>query len=114
MTFNEGRGNPPFLFPRYRAISRRAISGRTGNIPTGYRIALTARESTPPNPMIAVSSNNQTIGVILEFIRHLLVVFVCRQTDMHTVYNKRGNGKRHSCSRSAYYLKGGEEDRRAS
>ena len=58
-------------------------------IRTDYRIALTARESTPPNPMITVSNNNQTIGVILDFMRHLLNGFVCRQTDMHTVYNKR-------------------------
>ena len=56
---------------------------------SGYRIALTARESTPPNPMITVSSNNQTIGVILDFIRHLLIGFVCGQTDLYTVYNKR-------------------------
>jgi hypothetical protein len=43
----------------------------TGNILADYRIALTARESTSPNPMITVSSNNQTIGVILDFMRHL-------------------------------------------
>jgi hypothetical protein len=49
---------------------------------------LTARESTCPNPMITVSSNNQAIGVILDFIRHLLIGFVCGQTDMHTVYIK--------------------------
>jgi hypothetical protein len=40
--------------------------------------------------MITVSSNNQTLGVILEFMRHLLIGFVCGQTDMYTVYNKRG------------------------
>jgi len=50
---------------------------RTGNILTDYRIALTARESTPPNPTITVSSNNQTIGVILDFMRHLLIGFIC-------------------------------------
>ena len=54
-----------------------------------YRIDLTARESSSPNPMITVSSNNQTIGVILVFIGHLLIGFVCGQTVMHTVYNKR-------------------------
>jgi len=58
-----------------------------------YRIASTARESTPPNPMITVSSNNQTMGVILDFMRHLLIGFVCGQTDVHTVYNKRGESK---------------------
>ncbi len=63
---------------------------RTGNDLSDYRIAWIARESTPPNPMITVSSNNQTIGVILVFIRHLLIGFVCGQTDMHTVYNKQG------------------------
>jgi hypothetical protein len=46
----------------------------------GYRIDLTARESTWPTPMITVSSSNQNIGVILVFIRHLLIGFVCRQT----------------------------------
>jgi hypothetical protein len=51
---------------------------------------LTARESTPPNPMITVSSNNQTKGVILDFIPHLLIGFIRGQADMHTVYNKRG------------------------
>jgi TPR repeat protein len=39
--------------------------------------------------MITVSSSNQTIGVILVFIHHPLIGFVCRQTVMHTVYNKR-------------------------
>jgi hypothetical protein len=41
--------------------------------------------------MITVSSNNQTIGVILLFMRHPLIGFVCGQTDMHTVYNNRGS-----------------------
>ena len=47
-------------------------------------------ENNWPNPMITVSSNNQTIGVILDFIRHLSIGFVCRQTDMYTVYIKKG------------------------
>jgi hypothetical protein len=47
-------------------------------------------ENTWPNPMITVSSSNQAIGVILDFIRHLLTGFVCGQTDMYTVYNKEG------------------------
>lgn len=64
-----------------------------GGILALYRIVVTARESTCPNPMIAVSSNNQNIGVILDFIRHLLIGFVCRQTVMHTVYNKEGQSK---------------------
>jgi hypothetical protein len=68
---------------------------RVGTTLADYRIALTARESTPPNPMITVSSNNQTIGVILDFIRHLLIGFVCRQTGMYTVYNKQE--KKASC-----------------
>jgi hypothetical protein len=51
---------------------------------------LTARESTPPNPMITVSSNNQTKGVILDFMRHLLIGFIRGKADMHTVYNKSG------------------------
>ena len=50
---------------------------RIGNILTDYRIALTARESTPPNPMITVSNYNQAIVVILDFIRHLLIGFIC-------------------------------------
>ena len=61
-----------------------------GNILAAYRIDLTARESTWPNPMITVSSNNQTIGVILDFIRHLLIGFICEPADMYTVYNKQG------------------------
>jgi hypothetical protein len=40
--------------------------------------------------MITVSSNNQTIGVILYFMRHLLIGFVCEQTDMYTVYIDEG------------------------
>jgi hypothetical protein len=55
-----------------------------------YRIALTARENTWPNPMITVSSNNQYIAVILDLICHLLTDPVCRQTDMYTVYIKEG------------------------
>jgi len=47
-------------------------------------------ESTWPIPMITVSSNNQTIGVILDFMRHLFIGFVCGQTDMYTVYIKAG------------------------
>jgi len=42
---------------------------------TGYRIDLTASESTSPSPMIIVSSNNQTFGVILPFMRHLVSGF---------------------------------------
>jgi len=38
------------------------------NYPNDYLIDLTARERTPPNPMITVSNNNQTKGVILDFI----------------------------------------------
>jgi hypothetical protein len=44
--------------------------------------------------MITVRSSNQTIGVILEFMRHLFIGFVCRQTDLHTVYNKRRRNAR--------------------
>ena len=39
--------------------------------------------------MITVSSNIQTIGVILDFIRHLLTGFICQETDMYTVYNNK-------------------------
>ena len=63
---------------------------RIGNILNNYRIDLNARESTWPNPMIAVSSNNQNIGVILDFIRHLLIGFICGQAYMYTVYIKQG------------------------
>jgi hypothetical protein len=38
--------------------------------------------------MIAVSSSNQKIGVILDFMRHLLAGFVRGQTDLYTVYIK--------------------------
>jgi TPR repeat protein len=55
-----------------------------------YRIDCTATERTWPAPMMTDSSSNQTIGVILVFMRHPLIGFVCRQTVMHTVYNKRG------------------------
>ena len=58
--------------------------------PPNYRIDWTARESTWANPMITDSSNTQAIGVILDFIRHLLIGFVCGQTDVHTVYIKEG------------------------
>jgi hypothetical protein len=61
-----------------------------GNNLTGYRIALTARETTSPKPMITVSSNNQAIGVILDFMRHPLIGFICRQTDMYIVYSNPG------------------------
>ncbi|HEX9850028.1 hypothetical protein, partial [Candidatus Deferrimicrobium sp.] len=57
---------------------------------SSYRIELIARENTWPNPIITISSNNQTFGVILVFTDHLLIGFVCRQTDMYTVYNKEG------------------------
>ena len=63
---------------------------RIGDIPPDYWIDLIARESTWPNPMITVSSNNQAIGVILDFMRHLLIGFASGQTDMHTVYIKGG------------------------
>jgi hypothetical protein len=56
---------------------------------------LIARENTWPNPIITISSNNQTFGVILVFIHHLLIGFVCGQTDMYTVYNK--GGQKASC-----------------
>ena len=81
--------NPPFAFNHPEGRFRL----------TGYRIALTARESTPPNPMITVSSNNQTIGVILDFMRHLLIGFVCRQTDMNTVYKAAAKCNLPPCSR---------------
>jgi hypothetical protein len=61
-----------------------------GHLSSIYRIDWTATERTWPAPMIADSSSNQTIGVILDFMRHPLIGFVCRQTVMHTVYNKRG------------------------
>jgi hypothetical protein len=57
---------------------------------SSYRIEWIARENTWPNPIITISSNNQTFGVILVFMDHLLIGFVCRQTDMYTVYNKEG------------------------
>jgi hypothetical protein len=61
-----------------------------GHLTSIYRIDWTATERIWPAPMIAVSSSNQTIGVILVFIRHPLIGFIFRHTDMHTVYNKRG------------------------
>lgn len=66
------------------------IHDRDGHLTSIYRIDWTATERTWPAPMITDSSSNQTIGVILDFMRHPLIGFVCRQTVMHTVYNKRG------------------------
>ncbi len=71
-----------------------------GYLLAGYRIDVTAMESSWPNPMITVSSNNQTIGVILVFIRHPLIGFVCRQTDMYTVYIKAGQNASDSLIRN--------------
>ena len=64
-----------------------------GNFLTGYRIDLTASETTSPNPMMIVSSSNQTFGVILPFMRHLVRGFIPGRGDMYTVYNNGGNGK---------------------
>ena len=76
--------------PCYLAGLKDAVALPFAELCPGYRIDWTARESTWPTPMITVSSNNQKIGVILDFMRHLLIGFVRRQTDLYTVYIKDG------------------------
>jgi hypothetical protein len=52
------------------------IAPRDCEVDPAYRIFATdptTSETTSPNPMISVRSNNQTIGVILPFMRHLSI-----------------------------------------
>lgn len=55
-------------------------------------ITRTATARTSPTPMITVRSNNQTMGVILPFMSHLLKGFFRRNPELYTVY-KIGEGK---------------------
>lgn len=71
-----------------------------GNFLTGYRIDLIASETTSPNPIMIVSSSNQTFGVILPFMRHLVSGLISGRGDLYTVYNNGKNGKRHWCAGS--------------